>query len=86
MSRMLGALGATLAYFCIATLMAQGVMLAYLWNSGRLDRPKVARLAAVLQGIELPAAGPNKEPSPPAATVKTVSLSEVEVGMATRFL
>jgi hypothetical protein len=85
MSRMLRALGAILAWFCIATLLAQAAMLAFLWNSGRLDRPKVARLAAVLQGIEVPAAGPSSQPSAQAAAVTTVSLSEIESARATRF-
>ncbi len=43
-------------YFCAATLLAQVIILAYLWSTWQLDRDKVVQMLAVAQGIDLFAA------------------------------
>lgn len=43
-----------LVYFCAATLVAELIIAAYLWSAWKLDGQKLARIAAVAQGIELP--------------------------------
>ena len=45
-------LGLVLACVCIGTLLAQGAGLALLWSKGELNRTTVAKLLAVLYGID----------------------------------
>jgi len=45
-------LGLVLACVCIGTLLAQGAGLALLWSKGDLNRVTIAKLLAVLYGIE----------------------------------
>ncbi len=45
-------LGLVLACVCIGTLLAQGAGLALLWSKGELNRVTIAKLLAVLYGIE----------------------------------
>ena len=44
------------ACFCIATLLAQGIILGYLALSWQLDREKLVQMLAIAQGIDLFAA------------------------------
>ena len=50
MSRVLRNAGATLLYFCLATLVAQAIMVGYAAVAWRLDRSKLVRMLAVAQG------------------------------------
>jgi hypothetical protein len=45
-------LGMVLACVCIATMLAQAAGIALLWSNGTLTRQRVAKLLAVLYGIE----------------------------------
>ena len=40
-------------YFCIATVIAQGVVLGVLWSNGYLDSARLAQATAALYGIDL---------------------------------
>jgi len=48
-------------YLCVATLMAQGVIVALLASQGRLDPKKLRQIIAVVQGVELVAPGASVE-------------------------
>jgi hypothetical protein len=67
---MIRALGAIIAYFCIATVLAAVIGVSYAWHTGRLDERKLAAMAAVLEGIEprTPAPDAQKAASAPAIT------------------
>ncbi|MHB8955781.1 MAG: hypothetical protein ACYC4U_22610 [Pirellulaceae bacterium] len=48
------ALGTTVfAYFCVATIIAQAAAVGTLWAKGALDRGRMYRVLAALQGIDL---------------------------------
>lgn len=84
MRAMLRFLGALLAYFCIATVLAQGIMLGFLWSSGRTDANRLARAAAALQGIDLVAPTPKPGGGHDEPLVRTVSLGDIDQQRATR--
>jgi HD superfamily phosphohydrolase len=73
-----------IAYFCIATILAQGVMIGYLWSSGRVDARRFAKAAAVLQGLNIDASTLATSSTDDDATVRTVSLSDIDESRATR--
>jgi hypothetical protein len=56
------ALGALL-YFSLGTLIAEGIMVGYVWSKWNLDRDKVAQVVAVARGLQ---------PEAPQAAVETV--------------
>src|SRR5690606_22430488 len=76
--------GAVVAYFCIATVLAQCILLGAMWSSGRIDPQRLARAAAVLQGIELDKPGQTTATDEPQVAVRTVSLKDIEDHRATR--
>ena len=51
--RVFAGLGALFGYFCIATIFAQVICVAYLFAMGRLDKERLVQLAAVVQGVDL---------------------------------
>lgn len=73
MGRLIGALGTVIVYFCSATLIAQLVMIAYLWSSWKMDQDKVVRILAIARGLE-PAVPEPKEDEE--AAKKTPVISE----------
>src|SRR5687767_10434433 len=84
MAKLLRFLGAVVAYFCIATVIAQAILVGHWWHSGRLDRAKLVRLAAVLQGMDVgkpPGAAPKSQQAP---VVRSVSLEDIEDSSAIR--
>jgi hypothetical protein len=52
MGHLFGKLAALVAYFCVATLIAQASAVAYLRATGRLDNERIARVTDALRGIE----------------------------------
>jgi flagellar motility protein MotE (MotC chaperone) len=52
-----------IVYFCAATLLAQVVILTYLWSTWQLDRERVLQMLAIAQGIDLFAARDRHEGS-----------------------
>jgi hypothetical protein len=42
-----------LAYFCLATVLAQAAGLAVLWSKGSLDKQRLVRMLAVAHGLDL---------------------------------
>lgn len=56
MTRLLDAVASLVVYFLAATLVAELIITAYLWSAWKLDGRKLARMAAVAQGIEPPSA------------------------------
>lgn len=56
------AMGALL-YFSLGTLIAEGIIVGYVWSKWDLNREKVARLVDVARGIEQQASGPAPAPA-----------------------
>jgi hypothetical protein len=82
MGTLLRVLGASIAYFCIATLLAQAAMLGYLSSKGWLDRQRLSLAAAVLRDGELPKAAPSLAASD--GTAASVTLADIEAARAMR--
>jgi hypothetical protein len=61
MGRLVGALGTLIVYFCSATLIAQLVMIAYLWSTWKMDQDKVVRILAIARGLEPAVPEPKEE-------------------------
>jgi len=53
MGRLLGMLSALFAYLSVATVLAAGAGIVYLRANGKLDDQKLARVVALLQGLEV---------------------------------
>ncbi|MGE0606127.1 MAG: hypothetical protein AB7O62_03300 [Pirellulales bacterium] len=53
MSRLLGLVGTLIACFCVATVLAAGGMLGWLWSQGKLDGDSAEQVAMVLSGRDL---------------------------------
>ena len=82
--RMIRFLGALLAYFCIATVLAGVIGVSIGWSTGQLDQTKLARMAAVLEGIDLPAAAPTAaQQATPAPAV--ASIADREAARSSQF-
>ncbi|HUY91741.1 MAG TPA: hypothetical protein VMV10_23565 [Pirellulales bacterium] len=54
--RLLGGFGAALAYLCIATVLAEGLCLAFLASQGKLNEETALRVVAAANGIDRPSA------------------------------
>lgn len=52
LGRLLAAAAAIVAAVCVATVMAEGLMLAYLHSRGKLDKQTVQNMIAVANGVE----------------------------------
>ncbi len=50
----MGRFAALLVYVCLGTMMAQAVILGYVWMNGSLDKQKLARMIDVARGTEVP--------------------------------
>ena len=74
-------LGAGIAYFCIATVLAQGALFGYLWSRGILNQEKLTQMAWVARG-ESPGGKRNadKHDAPKA----TVTLADIEASRSLR--
>ena len=53
MGRLLGGLGAIIAYFCIGTVLAAALGFGYLWSNGALNSEKILSMIATAKGIDL---------------------------------
>jgi hypothetical protein len=51
--KLLGAAGAALVYACVATAIAETIIVASLWQSGAFETSKVQKYAAVIYGFDL---------------------------------
>jgi len=71
---MLRKVGAIIGLLAVATLLAQGVGLAYLAAKGRLNARSVSQIAAILHGVDLLA-----EARPPETPTPTVAVSVDEI-------
>ena len=58
--RLLRTLVGTLLYFCAATVIAEGVVAAYLVTSLHIDRRRLAQVVAVVRGVDLSTARENR--------------------------
>ena len=59
--RALSACGALVASLCVATVLAEIILLGYLWSKGRLNEEMMLRVVAAANGIERPQA--DRKPS-----------------------
>jgi len=76
-SRMLNAARSLFVYFCLATLLAQAVILGYLWFTWKLDREKLILILAVAQGIDLSTAQQPGEGGLDEVSPEQVSFQEI---------
>lgn len=53
LGRLLAVAAAIVAAICVATVIAEGLMLAYLHSRGKLDEPTMQKMLAVAGGVEL---------------------------------
>lgn len=74
--KLLRLLTAGFAYFCMATIIAQAGMVAFLSSKGLLGRERVAQVATLIREGELPAAA--RAPATPAETRPTVTLADID--------
>ena len=51
--KLLGAAGSTFVYICVATTVAETIIVASLWRSGAFETTKMQKYAAVVYGYEL---------------------------------
>ncbi len=72
--RTLSVCGALIAYLCVATVLAEAVMLAYMWSKGSLNEEMALRVVAAAKGIDRPKPG---QKSSEADEGKQVSLEDV---------
>lgn len=79
---MLRKMGALIGLLAVATLLAQGVGLAYLSAQGRLNARSISQIAAVLHGVDLMAQAPPSEEPPPTTAV---SVDEILQARALRW-
>ncbi|HZZ27052.1 MAG TPA: hypothetical protein VFE46_03515 [Pirellulales bacterium] len=70
MGRLLGILASVIAYLSVGTMITLCLLLGYASTKGYLDKDKVAKMAAVAQGLEMPA-------TPNPANANAASASEV---------
>jgi hypothetical protein len=53
LSKLIGVAGAAFIYACVATTIAEAIVLVALWRSGAFETKKVQKYAAVIYGFEL---------------------------------
>lgn len=53
LGRLLAVAAAIVAAICVATVIAEGLMLAYLHSRGKLDEPTMQKMLAVASGVEI---------------------------------
>lgn len=76
-ARLLNSAFSLFLYFCVATLLAQGIMLGYFWLTWRLDREKLVQILAVAQGIDLLAMHEKDEGDREEVSPEQVSFQEI---------
>jgi hypothetical protein len=75
-SRLLGLVTSLVAYFCVATCLAEAIMIGYAWSAWQLDRKKLVQVLAIAYGIDLAEGrhdAQSGQPPPP----EQVSLEEI---------
>jgi hypothetical protein len=77
MTRVLKLFSGACVYFCVATLLAQGIGVGVLWWRGTLNEDNAYRLLAVLQGVDLDAIRDELEKKRPPADDQQVSYEAV---------
>lgn len=75
-SRLLGLATSLVACFCVATCVAEVVMIGYVWSAWQLDRRKVVQMLAVAHGIDLAEGRSDAPPGQPPPS-EQVSLEEI---------
>lgn len=74
-------LGAAIAYFCIATVLAMGALVGYSWSTGLLNRDKLTQIGWVVRGEPLPSA---RSPGKAEAPKSSVTLADIESSRSLR--
>ena len=83
-SKLLRGLSALFIYFCIATILAQAIIVGVLWHLGRLDRDRLSQMVALAQGIDLLALAERSEPNLIIESSEQVSHAAIEEARALR--
>jgi hypothetical protein len=63
--------------FCVATCIAETILVGYVWNSGKLNRDKLVQMVAVAHGIDLAQRREEPGPAPQPPPTEQVSLEEI---------
>lgn len=71
--RLLGGIMSLILYFCLATVIAETIMVWYMVKTWHVDRQKVTRMVAAAKGIELP----GDKPPPKEVVPEQVSLEQI---------
>jgi len=53
LGKLIGTAGAAIAYACVATTVAEAIVVASLWKSGAFETTKLRKYAAVVYGFDL---------------------------------
>jgi hypothetical protein len=71
-----GAMGMFI-YTCVATVIAEGILLAYLSRTWQLDRGRLVQILAIAYGIDLSAVKEEAEPEQKSAGAEQVSFEQI---------
>ncbi|MCA9143469.1 MAG: hypothetical protein KDB05_11815 [Planctomycetales bacterium] len=80
--KLLGAAGSTFVYICVATTVAETIIVASLWRSGAFETTKMQKYAAVVYGFditELNLGGNKAKPTDPIASMTRDQLLDSRV-------
>jgi hypothetical protein len=77
MGRLLRGITAMLVYACVATVIAEGILLAYLGHTWHLDRNRLVQIVAIAYGVDLLAMKEQAEQDPTPTTGDQPSFEQV---------
>jgi hypothetical protein len=77
MSKLIDMLFGLIAYFCVATVITLGLIVAYWWRTDRLTNDKIFRVMAVLQDVDLQKMATVEKKSPDEVPPAEPSVNEV---------
>lgn len=80
-SRLMGLAASIVGYFCVATCIAEAIMVGYVWSNWQLDREKVVQILAIAHGIDI-ARAPAEEEDAPTTPPEQVSLEQISEARA----
>jgi hypothetical protein len=83
-ARLLRTATALLGYFCVATILAEIILLAYLTVAWQLDRDKIVQILAVAQGVDVIAIGGQTQRERDQVSPEQVSYEQVRESRAVK--
>jgi hypothetical protein len=74
LGKLIGTAGVAIAYACVATTVAEAIVVASLWQSGAFETTKLRKYAAVVYGFDLATLNID-DPKPKAMEPTTTALT-----------